>query len=100
MKQQDKITINNMRLDGYSPSAIATALGLPQHCSVIYPSLSQYSRHQMLQTMRKTYHTAQEQPGKEILLRSLPDALVEQPSGGCQSESILYTGMSALRKGV
>ena len=30
MRLQDKIAINNMRLEGCSPSMIATALGLPQ----------------------------------------------------------------------
>ena len=29
MRLQDKITINNMRLEGHAPSVIAAALGLP-----------------------------------------------------------------------
>ena len=30
MRLQDKIAINNMRLEGYAPSVIAATLGLPQ----------------------------------------------------------------------
>ena len=83
MKLQDKNAINNMRLEGHSPSVIAAKLGLPQ--STVR---SHIHRHPVIpgtkccQQCGKPVIQPKHRREKEVLLGSLPDALVEQPSAG------------------
>ena len=101
MRLQDKIAINNMRLEGHSPSVIAAKFGLPAGTvrSHIY-------RHPNIPGARACKNCGRPlmQPKgrreKKVLLRFLPDGMVERPPGECQQKSLLPSYVPALWKGV
>ena len=76
MKKEDMIAIGNMRLQGKSAGAIAVALGLSVNTG--------YGMHPFLPAVRETGHAGRGAQGKEVLLRPVPQPLVEQPPIGDQ----------------
>ena len=73
MKPQIKNEINALRLAGLKPGEIAQRLA---HSSDAWQAL------------------------EKVLLGCLQNGLVEQPSGVCQPQSILFADLSPVRKGV
>ena len=67
----------------------SSARPVGKHSLYLYPSTSGASKRQNLPVLRQACNPTTWETRQEVLLKHLPDGLVEQPSGSGQAESIL-----------
>jgi hypothetical protein len=99
MKPQDKIAIDNLRIEGKLAGELLLFQISPNTVRSIFAGIRSF-RNVLLYELRQTRDTDTAPQNEEVLLGRLPYAVVEGTSGIVTEKSILCTDLSAVRKGV